>query len=115
MIIKTHEIGKTKIAEVSSEETIINNATDGLDLLGNIYYNGFDKVVLHQKNFHPDFFELRTGLAGEILQKFSNYGLQLVIVGDFSLYESKSLRDFIYESNKGDTVNFYSSTAEVLK
>ena len=60
-----------------------------------------------------DFFDLKNGIAGEILQKFSNYRVSLIIVGDFSKYASKSLNDFIYESNKGRHINFVASTTEV--
>jgi hypothetical protein len=38
----------------------------------------------------------------------------LAIVGDFSKYASKSLKDFIYESNKGKQINFVASQAEGL-
>lgn len=114
METKTHEINNIKIAELSSEQILINNIDDGLNLLGNVYYQGFDKVVIHQKNITPDFFELKNRIAGEILQKFSTYRVQLAIVGDFSTFKSKSLRDFIYESNKGNQINFVSSTAEAL-
>jgi len=55
---------------------------------------------------------LKTGLAGEILQKFSNYYVELAIVGDFSKYSSKNLQDFIYESNKVGRINFVSSVEE---
>ena len=34
--------------------------------------------------FDGAFFNLRTGLAGEIMQKFVNYHLRLVIIGDLS-------------------------------
>ncbi|WP_298473988.1 DUF4180 domain-containing protein [uncultured Maribacter sp.] len=115
MKTKTHEIDNIKIVEISSEQNIINNVEDGLNLLGNIYYQGFDKIIIHQKNIIPDFFELKNRMAGEILQKFSTYRIQLAIVGDFSIYKSKSLEDFIFESNKGNQVNFVSSTTEALK
>ena len=45
-------------------------------------------------------------LAGEALQKFSNYKVQLAIVGEFSQYPGQSIKDFIFESNKGKLVNF---------
>ena len=99
MKIETHNINETKIAEVISEVNIINRIEDGLDLLGNLYYQGFDKIVIHEKNITPDFFDLKSGIAGDILQKFSTYRIRLAIVGDFSKYTSKSLNDFIFESN----------------
>lgn len=106
MIIETHHTGTTKTAEVLSEEILISNPEDGLQLMGDLYYQGFDKIILHEKNLSPDFFDLKTGIAGEILQKFSNYRVPLVIVGDFSNYGGKSIRDFIFESNNGKQVNF---------
>jgi hypothetical protein len=63
-------------------------------------------LILYEEIVHPDFFDLKTKLAGEILQKCSNYQFRLAIVGDFSKYKSKSLRDFIYEINKGKLVAF---------
>ncbi|WP_187263861.1 DUF4180 domain-containing protein [Pontibacter beigongshangensis] len=114
MKIESHTINDTKIAEVISEETIINNTEDGIDLLGNLYYQGFDSMVLHEKNITPAFFDLKTGMAGEILQKFSTYRMRLAIVGDLSKFKSKSLGDFMYESNKGKQVSFVTSFSEAL-
>lgn len=115
MKIEAHNLNNTKIAEVISDETIISTAEDGLDLLGNLYYQGFDSIVLYENNVTPDFFDLKNGIAGEILQKFSTYRVKLAIVGDFSKYSSKSLTDFIYESNKGRHINFVNTTTEALK
>lgn len=114
MNIKTHNINDAEIAEVISDRILISTAENGLDLLGNLYYQGFDKIVIHEVNITPDFFDLKNGIAGEILQKFSNYRVRLATVGDLSKYPSKSLTDFIYESNKGRQINFVNSRAEAL-
>lgn len=114
MVIKPHHIGTIKIAEVTSDRILIQSAEDGLDLMGNIYYQGFDKVIVYEQNITPDFFDLKTKIAGEILQKFSNYRIGLAIVGDFNKYESKSMRDFIFESNKTGHVNFVKTLEEAL-
>lgn len=115
MKIETHNINDTKIAEVILDETIIGTTDDGLDLLRNIYYQGFDRIVMNEKDITPDFFELKNGIAGEILQKFSSYRVCLAIIGDFSKNTSKSLADFIYESNKGRHINYVNSKTEALK
>ncbi len=115
MKIETHIINDIKIAEIQSELIIINNHQDGLDLLGNLYYQGFDKIIIHQKNITPNFFDLKNGMAGEILQKFSNYRVRLAILGDFTQFTSNSIKDFIYESNKKGHVNFVSTLSEALK
>ena len=113
MEVITHTINDIKIAEVNSPEIIINNAEDGLDLLGNLYYQDFDKIIIHEQNINPDFFDLKNGMAGEILQKFSNYRIRLIIVGDFN-FTSQSIKDFIYESNNGKQVNFLSTVEEAI-
>ena len=114
MRIELHEVNNIRIAEVITDEVVLKTAGDGLDLLGNVYYQGYDKVILHQKNIIADFFDLKTGIAGEVLQKFAQYRMPLAIVGDFSQVESKSLTDFIYESNQGKHVNFLDTTAEAV-
>jgi hypothetical protein len=100
------------IAEIHSDEQIINSLDDALDLIGNCGYQGADGILLQEHQLLPEFFDLKTGIAGEILQKFSTYRLRLAVVGDFSKYTSKSLKDFIFESNKGKHVNFAGTTEE---
>lgn len=115
MIIETHNIGNAKVAEVIADKIILTSTEDGLELLGNLYYQGFDKIIIHEKNITPEFFDLKTKIAGNILQKFAQYQMPLIIVGDFSKYKSKSLNDFIFESDKGSQVNFVSDLSRVLQ
>ena len=115
MKIETHIINNRRIAEVIADDLIIKTTDDGLDLLGNLYYQDFDKIIIYQQNITPDFFDLKNGIAGEILQKFSNYRVRLAIVGNFDQYGNKSIKDFIFESNKGKHINFLNSTDEALK
>lgn len=58
--------------------------------------------------FAPEFFALRTRVAGLFIQKLINYGQRLAIVGDISaqVAESAALRDFVTESNRGRHVWF---------
>ena len=114
MKMEFREIDNTGIIEVIADGIVINNLEDGTDLIGNVYYQGYEKIIISMDNLTPDFFDLKTKLAGEILQKFSNYRVRLIILGDFSKVESKSLQDFIRESNKGRLVNFLSSRDEAV-
>lgn len=115
MEIKTHSVKDLSTAEVITDEIIISTADDALDLLGNLYYQGFDKIIIHEQNISPEFFDLQNGMAGEILQKFSNYRIQLAVVGDFSKYTRKSINDFIFESNRGRHVAFMTTVEEALR
>lgn len=115
MDIKIHRQNGRQIAEILSDGVVIASAEEALDIMGTLYFQRFDKIILFQKNLSEDFFDLENGMAGEILQKFSNYRMQLSIVGDFSGYTRKSVRDFIYESNQGLQVNFVGTVAEALR
>ena len=95
MEIAISEINGIQLAEVISDKIIINETQDALDLMAECNYKGSWKIIVQEKNIVSDFFDLRTGLAGDILQKFSTYHVQLAIIGNFSKYTSKSLKDFI--------------------
>jgi hypothetical protein len=115
MNIAIHEINSTRIAEIISDRLIINSAADGTDLVGNLYYQDTDKVMIDATFITPAFFDLSTGIAGEILQKFSNYRMRLAIFGDLSSYTGKSIRDFMFESNKRGQINFVASRDEAIR
>lgn len=115
MNIETHIINNTRIAELNSANIIIGSAEDGLNLLGNLYYQDFDRIIIFEKNITPDFFDLKNGMAGEILQKFSNYRIRLAIVGDFTKYTSTSIHHFINESNRAGQINFVTLLSEALR
>ncbi|MDP4224059.1 MAG: DUF4180 domain-containing protein [Bacteroidota bacterium] len=114
-VIKYHApVNNRIIAEVMPDSGLISGPDDILDLIVEARSNGSDFLILHKENLHYDFFDLKTGVAGEILQKFSNYRMKLAIIGDFSAYTSKSLLAFISESNRGGVIRFVASLNEVL-
>lgn len=101
-----HPTPEISIAELTDEHFIISQPQDVLDLFGNLMSTYCDRIIIHERNLHAGFFDLKTRLAGEVLQKFSNYRVKVAIVGDFSKYKSKSLQDFMFESNKSNYVFF---------
>ncbi|NOV02678.1 DUF4180 domain-containing protein [Paenibacillus planticolens] len=97
----------SKVAIVESNDILISDVQGALDLMASVRYTEeCHKIVINKSNITEDFFELKTRLAGEILQKFTNYQVKVAIVGDFDVYDSKSLRDFIYECNQGKSIFF---------
>ena len=70
MKIVTHHINHVKVAEIIADSIILNSTEDGLELLGDLYYQGYDKIIVYEQHITPDFFNLKTKIAGEILQKF---------------------------------------------
>ena len=108
-----YSINNEKIVEIVSDEIIFNSVDEVIDLMGNIFHQGYKKMIIHEENINEDFFDLKTGLAGAILQKFVTYRFQLAIVGEF-LYDSKSLHDFIRECNEGNMINFVPNIEKAL-
>lgn len=100
--------------ELVSEDLLIIDTASGSELLIDLYYQHFDIILLHEKNIDPSFFELNTGIAGEILQKATNFKLRLAFIGNFEAYSSKSLHDFIRESNRHGKILFVSSVTEAI-
>ena len=100
---------------VVDKEMRITDVQTMLDLMASAHYNSECMgVVLYKESLDESFFDLKTGFAGEILQKFANYNMKLAVIGDYSHYTSKSLRDFIYESNHGNLAFFKGSLDEAL-
>lgn len=102
-------------ALIESEEKVITDVQSALDLFINVKYDaGSYKIAIAKELVTEDFFILSRGLAGEILEKYVNYGVSIAIYGDYSHYTSKPLRDFIYESNKGKTCFFVATKEEAI-
>lgn len=106
MDLKLLDINHQKIAEVVAEGAVVNDIQDALDLIANANHQGATSIVMAEQYLHQDFFDLRTGLAGEILQKCANYHMKLAVIGDFEKYQSNSLKAFIVECNRGHSVFF---------
>jgi Domain of unknown function (DUF4180) len=101
-----------RIFEFASTGAMLRDASD---ILGEACGAGANLVVLPVARLDPDFFQLRTGIAGEIMKKFVNYGLRLTILGDVSAFAaaSRPLHDLIYEMNHGDSIWFLADAAEL--
>jgi hypothetical protein len=107
-----HRYNGVAVLEIDDSDVAINSAQDLLDIISDF---STKKIILRKENLNEDFFDLKTGFAGEILQKASNYKICIGVIGDFENVESKSLRDFIYESNRTKQIVFKKTVPEVLK
>jgi hypothetical protein len=101
------ERGEVPVLRCDPDGPPIATAQDALDVIG-AAYAGAEVVVLPVGRLDPSFFELRTGVAGEIMQKFVNYRVRLAIEGDISAYarSSAAFRDLVTESNRGRQIWF---------
>lgn len=110
MIIEKINKDNNLIAVIKSDKIVIDSLQSALDLIATVNYEtNANKICLSKDLIVENFFDLKTGLAGEILQKFINYKTKVAIYGDFSQYTSKALNDFIKECNRGNDIFFLDS------
>ncbi|MGK5628201.1 DUF4180 domain-containing protein [Streptomyces sp. URMC 123] len=109
---------------VSPTTPVLRCALDGpkldgggaaLDLIGEAMGCGAEVVVVPVERLGDDFLSLRSGVCGEVIQKFVNYRTRLVILGDIAsrVAESTSLRDFVREANRGTQIWFVATEDEL--
>ncbi len=116
MRITTVNKNGVMVAVVDSDQLVITDVQSALDLIATVWYETeCHRMVVSQEAINEDFFRLSSGLAGEVLQKCINYHMKLAIVGDFTHYHSKPLKDFIYESNQGSDVFFVATLEEAIE
>ncbi len=106
------DIGSKKAMYIKYDDVLVKNEQDILDIIGNL---DTDRLVLHDYNFERDFFDLSTRKLGEVLQKLTNYHFRLAVLGDFDMYPSKTLKEFIGESNKHGEYLFVKSLDDVRR
>jgi len=66
--------------EIISDDIVLSKTQDILDLIGEAYAYESKTFIIYEKNIAPQFFDLKTKIAGDILQKVSNYDYQLLII-----------------------------------
>ncbi|MEN5339524.1 DUF4180 domain-containing protein [Stenotrophomonas sp. TWI143] len=73
------------------------------DLVGDALGHQAEWIAIPVQRLSPDFFELRSGMAGQWLQMLVNYRLHFAVLGDVSTYraQSESLDAWITECNRG--------------
>jgi hypothetical protein len=102
---KDHEI------IVASESGLtIHSFSDISDAISACF--GSRGLILTLNDLSPEFFDLRTGLAGEIFQKFINYNLRLAIVLPDTKAYGERFGELAYEHAKHNAVRFVSSVEE---
>lgn len=94
----------------------VGDPASARDLVEAAMNEGARLIVLPVERLDPEFLRLRSGMAGEFMQKVLNYRMQLAIVGDVSaqVAESDALRDFIVECDRGSEIYFAADVDALL-
>ena len=115
MVARSYDLNGIRVVELLATGAPLRSDRDAVDVISVAAEHQPDVIVIPTQRFDDDFFRLRTGIAGQVIQKFLTYRLRLVIVGDISeqLRESSALRDFVYECNSGSNIWFVAHLDEL--
>lgn len=69
-------------------------------------------LLLDESNLCPEFFDLSSGLAGELFQKFVNYQTPLAIVLSDSKKHGDRFSELVLEHRRHPIVRFFASEPE---
>jgi hypothetical protein len=111
------EIAGRRVLVCAPSGTVLSKPGDANDFLAEAWAQEADMLAIPVARLGEDFFDLRTGLAGEVGQKFANYRVRLVIIGDFTHWtaRSRAFRDYVREANDGSSLWFVADRAELAR
>ncbi|CAH8716805.1 DUF4180 domain-containing protein [Paenibacillus melissococcoides] len=102
MNYKIVENGTKKYIELISSPTPLSTEQDAVDLVALCREHAIDFLMLHGEALSEDFFNLRTGVAGRMMQKFINYGVKTaVVIPDTSVNKGR-FKEMVTESNRSN-------------
>ncbi len=115
MNVGVYELQGVHVAELPTEGDQFRDDRQAIEIISEAAAHNAEVIVIPVERLSERFFELKTRIAGEILQKFVTYRKRVVILGDTSkqLIGSSALRDFVYECNAGHQVWFLASVNEL--
>ncbi|AGA67911.1 hypothetical protein Desdi_0365 [Desulfitobacterium dichloroeliminans LMG P-21439] len=101
-----------KYLEIISSTTPMRSESDALELVSLCGENDTDLVMIHYAALSEDFFELKTKVAGDILQKLMNYRIKAVAVIPDEIIQKGRFRELALEMNKGPHFRMVASREE---
>jgi Domain of unknown function (DUF4180) len=109
------EIEGVRVLVFARQGSLLQCGGDANDFLSAAWSQRADFLAIPSGRLGTDFLKLSTRVAGEVFQKFVTYRLRCAIVGDVSeaLESSQALRDFVRETNKGNSVWFVADIDEL--
>jgi len=86
--------------EMLPDGSLVQSEHDALDLVAACGEHGTGRLLLHAACLPEGFFRLRTGLAGAILLKFSNYHIRCAMLITPELANQGHFYEMVLEANR---------------
>lgn len=94
------------ILEVLPGDGVLSSERDALDLVGECGGLGTQRLLIPREALHDDFFNLRTGLAGAAMLKWSNYRLMTALVLPSEIASEGRFGEMVLETNRRKSREF---------
>lgn len=85
------------------------------DLVGACLEHRAGALLLDEGALPPAFFDLSSGMAGELVQRVVNYGLRMAVVVPEPGIHSDSFQDFAREARPSGQFCFFRTRAEAVE
>jgi PadR family transcriptional regulator AphA len=96
-----------RYVECDPQGGLIQSENDALDLVAVCGESETQNLLIHAANLPEAFYELRTGLAGVILLKFTNYRIRAAAVLDPAKSGQGRFGEFAMETNRRNDFRIY--------
>lgn len=104
-----------KYIELNTYAAPLNTENDALDLISLCWEHETNALMIPYEILSEDFFKLKTKIAGDIIQKFTNYGIKAAITIPKEIDQNERFKEMVLEINKGNHFRFYASKNEAEK
>ncbi len=112
---KLVEVEDLKYIEVYSCTEPIKTEQDALELIAVCGECGTNLLMLHSEAVSEDFYTLKTGVAGKVLQKFVNYYIKLALVVPDERLNTGKFKEMASEPNRGNHFKVFTDTQQAQK
>lgn len=80
---------------------------EALELVAACGENETARLMVHAASLVEDFYHIKTGLAGSILQKFNTYPIRCAMILNPKLVHLGHFRDMVIEANRGNQFHVF--------
>ncbi len=99
---------------LTGSTTLINQEQDANDIISLCWENDVNALIMEGELLSEDFIRLRTGLAGAVIQKLTNYNIKAAIAIKDGQKFPERFQEMAMEYSKGNTFRIFTSVEEAL-
>jgi len=115
MNYQIREVEGKKYIEVISSPEPLSSENHALDIISLCWEHDITAIMIHYAALSEDFFKLKTKVAGNMIQKFINYGVQTAAIVPQEAIGKGRFKEMAMEMNTGNHFRLYESNEEAEK